>query len=65
MPKMKTHKAIQSRFKVSSKGKLIRRKKGRRHLLSKKTGNKKRHLKKPTIVVGSIAKKYAKLMGVC
>jgi ribosomal protein L35 len=60
---MKTHKAIQSRFKVSRSGKLMRRKKGRRHMLTKKSGSKKRHLAKPLALLEPIATKYARLIG--
>ena len=61
---MKTRKAVLSRFKVSSTGKLIRGKKGRRHLLTKKSGKKKRHLGTETELDKSYVKKYARLMQV-
>ena len=64
MPKMKTRKAVLSRFKVSSTGKLMRGKKGRRHILTKKTGKKKRHLRSEAVLDKSYAKKYARLMQV-
>lgn len=63
MPKMKTNKAVKSRFKVSGTGKLMRYKKGRRHILSKKSGAKKRHLAKPVALVEPVATKYARLIG--
>jgi large subunit ribosomal protein L35 len=40
--KRKTHKGIASRFKLTRKGKLLFRKRGFSHLLSKKSSNKKR-----------------------
>ena len=46
MPKMKTHKGAKKRFKVSKRGKILRGKPGRRHLLSVKTSNRKRRLRK-------------------
>lgn len=46
MPKMKTHKGAKKRFKVSKRGKILRGKPGRRHLLSGKTSNRKRRLRK-------------------
>ena len=43
MPKMKTHKASKKRFRVTA-GKLKRRQAGKKHLLSHKTGKRKRQL---------------------
>ncbi|PCI92896.1 50S ribosomal protein L35 [Candidatus Aerophobetes bacterium] len=63
MPKMKTHKAIKARFKVTGTGKLLRFKQGRRHLLTKKSSNKKRSLRKPTTVPETHLKLYKRLMG--
>ena len=64
MPKMKTRKAVKSRFKVTATGKLMRGQKGRRHILTKKTGNKKRHLRAELVLDKTYAKKYARLMQV-
>lgn len=50
MPKQKTHKGTKKRFKVSAGGKVKYRKTGRGHLLSHKTGNKKRKLRKAGIL---------------
>jgi large subunit ribosomal protein L35 len=44
MPKVKTHTGASKRFKVTSKGKILFNKSGRRHLLSKKTSKRKRRL---------------------
>ncbi|KAK8968666.1 hypothetical protein KSP40_PGU003089 [Platanthera guangdongensis] len=41
--KMKTHKASAKRFRVTGKGKIVRRRAGKQHLLAKK--NKKRKLR--------------------
>jgi len=61
MPKMKTKKAIKKRFKKTGTGKLMRCKQGRRHILTKKTSKRKRHLKKQTTVSEAIASKYKRL----
>ena len=45
MPKMKTHKGSKKRFRVTASGKLKRRQAGKKHLLSPKTGKRKRHLR--------------------
>jgi len=44
VPKMKTNKSVKSRFKVTGTGKLKRTRPGRRHILTKKTAKRKRHL---------------------
>lgn len=64
MPKMKTRKAVKARFKVTGTGKLVRSKPGRRHILSKKSSKRKRHLKKQAVVDKGQTKMYARLMGV-
>ena len=60
--KMKTNKSVASRFKVTKKKKLIGQKANKRHLLTKKSANRKRRLGKPQKLEGAIAKKYKKLM---
>ncbi len=63
MPKMKTHKGSKKRFRVSASGKLKRRQAGKRHLLSHKTGKRKRHLRGSVIETGKLGKKYVAIMG--
>jgi len=62
VPKMKTKKAVVSRFKVTGNGKLKRRKPGLRHILTKKTAKRKRQLSKPALVDDSVLKTYKRLM---
>ena len=50
--KAKTRKAVSKRFKVTGRGKVLRRKQGRRHLLRVKNRKRKRNLRK----VGLVAK---------
>ncbi|MBS0620148.1 MAG: 50S ribosomal protein L35 [Verrucomicrobia bacterium] len=64
MPKMKTHKAVTAKFKVTGTGKLKRNRPGRRHILTKKSANRKRHLKKQQLVDKGQVKMYSRLMGV-
>lgn len=61
MTKMKTKKAIKSRFKKTGTGKLMRTKQGRRHILTKKTRKRKRQLKKQTVMSEAFANKYKQL----
>jgi large subunit ribosomal protein L35 len=64
VPKMKTRKAVKARFKVTGTGKLVRNRPGRRHILTKKAANRKRRLRKQTLVDKGQSKMYARLMGV-
>lgn len=63
MPKMKTNKSVKSRFKVTATGKLKRTKPGKRHILTKKTSKRKRHLSKPTLVSDCQEKTYLRMLG--
>ena len=45
MPKLKTHRGTKKRFKVTKSGKVNHAKKNRRHILTKKTSKRKRHLR--------------------
>jgi len=63
MPKMKTHKASKKRFRVSAGGKLKRNQAGKKHLLSNKTGKRKRHLREAVIETGKLPGKYVLMMG--
>lgn len=62
MPKMKTKKAVAARFKLTASGKLKRAKPGLRHILTKKTGKRKRQLSKPGLVSDAQLKMYKRLM---
>jgi len=44
MPKLKTHKGAQKRFKVTAKKKLLHSKANKSHILTKKAAKRKRHL---------------------
>lgn len=46
MPKLKTHKGMKKRFKVSATGKVSHKKCGSSHLMSHKNGKKVRSLRK-------------------
>lgn len=57
MPKMKTHKGVKKRFKISATGKVAHRKTGTGHLLSDKSGNRIRRGRKGNQLVRVMAKK--------
>ena len=50
MPKLKTHKGAQKRFKVTGKKKIVRNKAYKSHLLTKKSPKRKRKLGKQGLV---------------
>jgi large subunit ribosomal protein L35 len=63
MPKMKTHKSMRKRFRVTGTGKLTRRQAGKKHLESHKTGKRKRQLRRPITESTKITKTYVRMMG--
>ncbi len=50
MPKLKTHKGVKKRVRVSKSGKLKRSKGFAGHLMASKSGNRRRHLRKSCLV---------------
>ena len=62
MPKLKTHKGAQKRFKVSSRGKARHKKANRRHNLSSKTTKRKRHLREMPVVFDGDALKIRHML---
>jgi len=63
MPKLKTHKGVKKRIKVTRKGKVLRGRAGKSHLLAKKRGKRRRQLRKTREVLGRPAKKLVRLLG--
>jgi len=59
---MKSHKSLRKRFRVTATGKLKRRQSGKKHLLSHKSGKRKRQLRSPITETTRIAKKYVRMM---
>ncbi|MCM1105704.1 MAG: 50S ribosomal protein L35 [Blautia sp.] len=62
MPKMKTKRSAEKRFKVTGTGKLKRNKAYKRHILTKKTRKTKRNLRKPAIVDATNVKNMKKIL---
>jgi large subunit ribosomal protein L35 len=60
---MKTHQGSKKRFRITAKGKLKRRQAGKKHLLSHKTGKRKRHLRGIVIETDRLSRKYRRVMG--
>lgn len=63
MPKLKTHKGTAKRIKITSSGKLTRRRAFGSHLLAKKSKSRKRNIKSTAFVQGKIAKNIKKALG--
>ena len=55
MGKHKTHKGMRKRFKVTATGKVKHKKAFRGHILGKKSGNRKRHLRQDAVIQGVAA----------
>jgi large subunit ribosomal protein L35 len=62
MPKMKSNRAAAKRFKVTATGKLKRSKSYKRHILTKKSSKRKRHLGTATLVSKPETKKMLRLI---
>ena len=64
MPKMKTHRGAAKRFKVTSTGKIRRRRAFMNHMLEKKSPKRKRSLNAPDAVVSAKdTKRIRRLLG--
>ena len=62
MPKMKSHSGAKKRFKKTGTGKIKRKKAYRRHILTKKSPKKKRHLRKDTLIDKADRKRIKQLL---
>ena len=62
MPKIKSHRGVAKRFKFSATGKIMRKKAGKSHLLTKKSRRRKRHLKDSAVVSRSDYRSLRQLM---
>ena len=64
MPKIKTHRGAAKRFKVTAKGKVVRRHSEHSHILTKKSQKRKRTLRKGALVSPAMEKTVKKLLNV-
>lgn len=62
MPKLKTRKCISKRVKRTGTGKFKFNKPGRRHLMTGKTGKRKRHMRRDGIMPDANMKRIAKAL---
>jgi large subunit ribosomal protein L35 len=63
MSKNKTHKGTKKRIKLSATGKIMRRMAMGSHLLTKKSANKKRKLRKGVVVDAQDTRRLRGLLG--
>lgn len=62
MPKMKSNSGAKKRFKVTATGRVKRKKAFRRHILTKKSPKRKRHLRQDTLVDQSDAARVKQMI---
>ena len=62
MPKMKTHRGAAKRFRRTGTGKIKRMRKGKQHILTKKTAKRKRKLRKSALVSSVDEKRLNQLL---
>jgi len=63
MPKQKSHRGAAKRFKITSTGKIRRRRAFVNHMLEKKPAKRKRRLNSPAVVSQADKKKVRRLLG--
>ena len=63
MPKMKTHKGLKKRVRISATGKVKFKSANAGHLMSGKSGNRKRRLRTPTILKGAVKARIIEACG--
>ncbi len=62
MPKLKTHKGAQKRFKVTGKKKIVYNKSNKSHILTKKTAKRKRKLGKAGLISAADRKRIKRML---
>lgn len=62
MPKMKTNKSAAKRFKITGSGRVRRQQANKRHILTKKTAKRKRHLTQPDLVSAADEKRIKRML---
>ncbi|MCW8130608.1 MAG: 50S ribosomal protein L35 [Planctomycetota bacterium] len=63
MPKLKTHKGVAKRVKVTKSGKIKRHQAWHKHLMTGKGSNRRRRLKKAIIAGRAEQRRLARLLG--
>lgn len=63
MPKMKTHKGIKKRVRITAKGKVRHKRANAAHLMSGKSGNRCRSLRKPSTLDSAFEARMRSALG--
>lgn len=63
MPKMKTHKGIKKRVRVTARGKVKHKRSNAGHLMSGKSGNRCRALRRPGLLSGAFREQIKQALG--
>lgn len=63
MPKVKTHKGLAKRVKVTASGKVKHARPFKSHLMSTKNGKRCRQLRKKALITGTQARTIQRLLG--
>ena len=62
MGKLKSNKSVRKRFKMSKTGKFLRKRAGRRHLLTHKSAKRRRHLRGTDVVPSGMKQTMRRLL---
>ncbi len=63
MPKMKTHKGLKKRFRVTASGKIKYKRSNAGHLMSGKSGDRCRVMRRPAILQGTVRRRIKVALG--
>jgi len=63
MPKMKTHKGIKKRVRITAKGKVRHKRANAGHLMSGKSGSRRRSLRRPSKLQSAFEKRLRIALG--
>ena len=63
MPKLKGHKGLRKRIRITATGKVVRKKAFRGHLMSGKSGSRRRRLRRDVLVTGKLARSLKRAVG--
>ena len=56
MPKLKSHKGLRKRIRITRRGKVIAHRPGRSHLMSSKSSKRKRFLRRTSVLPSAMAR---------
>ena len=62
MPKLKSHKGLLKRIKITGRGKITHRRRGKSHLNSVLTGKRSRQLNRTAVADKTVAKKLERVL---